>query len=73
MATVTLQTFAGVRFASTLRYIELPCELVTTPVLHELANKCQVSLVVSIPDCRIRHCSIVFVLVNVVEFEVHDA
>ncbi|CAD5111041.1 DgyrCDS393 [Dimorphilus gyrociliatus] len=31
----------GTRFGSRLRYIELPCELVTTPILHELVNKCQ--------------------------------
>ena len=30
----------GVRFGNTLRYIELPCELIQAPVLHELANKC---------------------------------
>lgn len=30
----------NVRFGPTLRYIELPCELVTSPILHELANKC---------------------------------
>jgi len=30
----------GVRFGTSLRYIELPCDLITPPVLHELANKC---------------------------------
>ncbi|XP_044011762.1 F-box/LRR-repeat protein 2 isoform X2 [Aphidius gifuensis] len=30
----------SVRFASSLRYIELPIELITHTVLHELANKC---------------------------------
>ena len=30
----------GVRFSGALRYLELPCELITPPVLHELANKC---------------------------------
>ncbi|XP_052254473.1 F-box/LRR-repeat protein 7-like isoform X1 [Dreissena polymorpha] len=30
----------NVRFAPSLRYIELPCELVTPPILHELSNKC---------------------------------
>ena len=28
------------RFGNTLRYLELPCELVTAPVLHELSNRC---------------------------------
>ena len=28
------------RFSSSLRYIELPMELITHPVLHELASKC---------------------------------
>ena len=35
-----LMTLIGIRFGSTMRYIELPCELITSPVLHELANKC---------------------------------
>ena len=39
----------GVRFSS-LRYIELPCELITIPVLHELANKCQVSTIVYVQN-----------------------
>ena len=28
------------RFGTSLRYLELPSELITSPVLHELANKC---------------------------------
>jgi hypothetical protein len=28
------------RFGATLKYIELPSELITAPVLHELSNKC---------------------------------
>ncbi|KAL3863119.1 hypothetical protein ACJMK2_004892 [Sinanodonta woodiana] len=36
----TLLALISVRFGSTLRYIELPCELVTAPILHELSNKC---------------------------------
>ena len=32
--------FHRTRFGSSLRYIELPIELVTFSVLHELANKC---------------------------------
>ena len=35
-----LLALISIRFSSTLRYIELPCELVQAPVLHELANKC---------------------------------
>ncbi|XP_045189385.1 F-box/LRR-repeat protein 7-like isoform X7 [Mercenaria mercenaria] len=35
-----LMALINVRFGPTLRYIELPCELVTPPILHELANKC---------------------------------
>ena len=35
-----LLALINLRFGPTLRYIELPCELVTPPVLHELANKC---------------------------------
>ena len=35
-----LLALINVRFGPTLRYIELPCEMVTPPVLHELANKC---------------------------------
>lgn len=30
----------SMRFGATLKYIELPSELITAPVLHELANKC---------------------------------
>jgi hypothetical protein len=30
----------GMRFGATLKYIELPSELITAPVLHELSNKC---------------------------------
>ena len=30
------------RFNSALEYIELPIELITAPVLHDLANKCSV-------------------------------
>jgi hypothetical protein len=30
----------GHRFSSSLQYIELPMELITADVLHELANKC---------------------------------
>ena len=33
--------FPGTRFSSHLRYLELPSELITIPVLSELANKCQ--------------------------------
>jgi hypothetical protein len=32
--------FSSIRFGPTLRYIELPIELITHTVLHELANKC---------------------------------
>jgi len=35
-----LLALISVRFSTSLRYIELPCELVQAPVLHELANKC---------------------------------
>ena len=35
-----LLALIGVRFGSTLRLIELPFDLVTSPILHELANKC---------------------------------
>ncbi|XP_059173920.1 F-box/LRR-repeat protein 2-like isoform X2 [Physella acuta] len=35
-----LQALIGIRFGSTLRYIEIPSDLITAPVLHELANKC---------------------------------
>ncbi|XP_064629938.1 F-box/LRR-repeat protein fbxl-1-like isoform X3 [Lineus longissimus] len=35
-----LLALISVRFGHTLRYIELPSELVTPPVVHELANKC---------------------------------
>ena len=35
-----LMALINVRFGPTLRYIELPCELVTPPILHELSNKC---------------------------------
>ena len=35
-----LLTLISVRFGPTLRYIELPCELITPFILHELANKC---------------------------------
>lgn len=35
-----LMALINVRFGATLRYIELPCELVTPPILHELSNKC---------------------------------
>lgn len=30
----------SVRFGASLRYIELPIELITHTVLHELSNKC---------------------------------
>ena len=30
----------SIRFGPTLRYIELPIELITHTVLHELSNKC---------------------------------
>lgn len=30
----------SIRFGPSLRYIELPIELITHTVLHELANKC---------------------------------
>lgn len=36
---VALLALIGVRFSTSLRYIELPSELITPPVLHELANK----------------------------------
>ena len=35
-----LMALINVRFGPTLRYIEMPCELVTSPILHELSNKC---------------------------------
>ena len=35
-----LSVVCSVRFGPTLRYIELPIELITHTVLHELANKC---------------------------------
>lgn len=35
-----LLALINIRFGNTLRYIELPCELITAPVLHDLANKC---------------------------------
>ncbi len=35
---VVLLGLIGVRFCPTLRYIELPCDLITPPVLHELAK-----------------------------------
>ena len=34
-----LLALIGVRFGISLRYIELPCELITPPILHEMANK----------------------------------
>ncbi|GFO07737.1 F-box/lrr-repeat protein 20, partial [Plakobranchus ocellatus] len=34
-----LQALIGIRFGSTLRYIEIPSDLITAPVLHELSNK----------------------------------
>lgn len=34
-----LLALIGVRFSTSLRYIELPCDLITPPILHELANK----------------------------------
>lgn len=36
----SLLTLIQVRFAASLRYIELPIELITHMVLHELAAKC---------------------------------
>lgn len=36
----TLVYLITYRFGSTLQYIELPMELITHTVLHELANKC---------------------------------
>ncbi|KAK9887361.1 hypothetical protein WA026_022030 [Henosepilachna vigintioctopunctata] len=36
----TLLHLVSVRFGPSLRYIELPIELITHTVLHELANKC---------------------------------
>ena len=42
-----LLALIGVRFGTSLRYIELPCELITPPVLHELANKVKLILFVS--------------------------
>ena len=35
-----LQALIGIRFGATLKYIEVPSDLITAPVLHELANKC---------------------------------
>lgn len=35
-----LVALIGMRFGATLKYIELPSELITAPVLHELSNKC---------------------------------
>ena len=35
-----LLPIVGTRFGTQLRYIELPCDLITSPILHELANKC---------------------------------
>ena len=35
-----LLALINVRFGPTLQYIEIPCEMVTPPVLHELSNKC---------------------------------
>ena len=40
MMKVTLMTIVINRFGATLKYIELPSELITAPVLHELSNKC---------------------------------
>lgn len=40
---ITLKQFSltpSTRFGASLRYIELPIELITHTVLHELANKC---------------------------------
>ena len=37
---VIIFLFPSVRFGSSLRSIELPIELITHTVLHELANKC---------------------------------
>ncbi|KAK3096130.1 hypothetical protein FSP39_023545 [Pinctada imbricata] len=36
----TFMALIGMRFGTTLKYVELPCELITSPILHELANKC---------------------------------
>ncbi|XP_065155281.1 F-box/LRR-repeat protein 2 [Atheta coriaria] len=36
----SLLALVSVRFGPSLRYIELPIELITATVLHELANKC---------------------------------
>lgn len=36
----SLLALISIRFGHTLRYIELPIELITHTVLHELANKC---------------------------------
>lgn len=36
----SLLSLISVRFAASLRYIELPIELITHTVLHELAAKC---------------------------------
>lgn len=35
-----LVALINMRFGATLKYIELPSELITAPVLHELSNKC---------------------------------
>jgi hypothetical protein len=35
-----LSPSSSIRFGPSLRYIELPIELITHTVLHELANKC---------------------------------
>ena len=39
-STDVLLALINIRFGPSLKYIELPCDLVTAPVLHELANKC---------------------------------
>ncbi|XP_046366198.1 F-box/LRR-repeat protein fbxl-1-like isoform X2 [Haliotis cracherodii] len=36
----TLMALISLRFGVTLKYIELPSELIQAPVLHELSNKC---------------------------------
>lgn len=37
-----LMQLIGIRFGNTMQTIELPSELITAPVLHELSNKCPI-------------------------------
>ena len=48
-----LVALIGTRFGPTLRYIELPAELIMPVVLHELANRCpNVKYAVSLYCCN---------------------